>query len=158
MRAFEAILHLVASLAWPAVATLALIQFKAPLSGLLGRLKSAALPGGVNLDFDEKLRDAKSIAKDIENDPEKREEQYTPIPQTEANKMLIGRNLRPSPSGLKFNEYRDMAKHDPVLALAGLRTEIDAMIRNLADGFGVDVSGIGSTEDMLERLHREGAV
>jgi hypothetical protein len=146
VRAFEAILNLVASLAWPAVAVLALIQFKGPLSGLLERLKSAALPGGVNLDFDEQLLDAKLLAKDIEDNPDQRSEEHKRIPQTEANKRLIELNLRPSPSGLNFGEYRDIANNDPILALASLRTEIDAMIKNLADGFKIDVGGIGSSE------------
>jgi hypothetical protein len=154
MEAFQAVLNFISSLAWPAVAILVLIQFRGPLSGLLGRLKSAELPGGLNLNFDEQLREAKSIAEDITANPDKRADEYEQIPQTSANKLLVDLHLRPSPSGLQFQKYKETAKQDPVLALASLRTEIDAMIRNLADGFGVDVSGITSAEAMLAKLHR----
>lgn len=158
MEAFQALLNFISSLAWPAVAVLVLIQFRGPLSALLGRLRSAELPGGLNLNFDERLQEAKSIAEDITANPDRRTEEYEQVPQTEANKLLVDRHLRPSPSGLQFQKYKETARQDPVLALASLRTEIDAMIRNLADGFGVDVSGIASAEAMLAKLHKEGAV
>jgi hypothetical protein len=112
----------------------------------------------VNLDFDKQLQEAKSIAEDIAANPDKRAEDYEQVPETAANRLLIDRHLRPSPSGLQFWKYKEIAKQDPILALASLRAEIDAMIRNLADGFQVDVTGTATAEVMLAKLHSEGAI
>lgn len=133
-------------------------QFKRPLSSLLERLKSAELPGGVNLDFDKGLEEAKFIAEDITANLDKRAEYYEQITETAANKLLIDRHLRPLPSGLQFWKYKEIAKQDPILALANLRAEIEAMIRNLASWFQVDVTGTATAEAMLEKLHSEGAI
>ncbi|TDJ15972.1 MAG: hypothetical protein E2O65_11385 [Gammaproteobacteria bacterium] len=51
-----------------------------------------------------------------------------------------------------------MVASDPVLALAGLRTEVEAMVRNLSDGFGIDADGLNSSVAVLTELKKEGAI
>jgi hypothetical protein len=59
---------------------------------------------------------------------------------------------------LQFEYYQPPNVNDPVLALVGLRTEVDAMIRNLADSFGVDVSVGKTVQEQLSALRTGGAI
>ena len=158
MELTRILLDFASSLVWPAVVVLALFKFTGPLSALIGRLQAATLPGGVDLDFRKELKEAQWIAEDIRANPEKLPDAYQKVELTDVNHRLLELGLMPSPSGLNFKIYRDLISEDPVLALAGLRTEVDAMIRNLASGFGVDLTGTPSTTAMLEKLYREGAI
>jgi hypothetical protein len=48
--------------------------------------------------------------------------------------------------------YRSIAAHDPTLALAGLRIELEILTRNLAKGSKIDVPSYESPSRVLKRL------
>lgn len=158
MELLKILLDFLSSLAWPVLAVFFLIYFKKPITILIEKLKSAKLPGGTILNFDERLKEARDIANDISTSPDERNQEYKQIPITEANKLLIERGLRPSPSGLDFSTYKKLASEDPVLALAELRTEIESMVKNLSDGFGIDANELNSSAAILAKLKKEGAI
>lgn len=158
MELLKILLEFLAALVWPAVAMFILWRFHAPLANLIPQIKSAKLPGGIDLDFGERLIEAKVTADDITANPEPRTDKPQAPATEDANRLLLERGLRPSPSGLNFDIYRTYAKQDPVLALAGLRTEIEAMIRNLSEIFEVDLGDSNSAMEMLKKLHDAGAI
>jgi hypothetical protein len=80
------------------------------------------------------------------------------IPQTKAYARMIQLGLRPSPSGLHSSYYRQMAERDPILALAGLRIELETWFRNVAQGFKVDTRPYDPMNRVLARLRDANAV
>ncbi len=158
MELLRILLDFVSSLVWPAVAIFVLIYFQKPLSHLFTRIRSADLPGGISLDFDEQLQDAREIAEDISSNPDAKPVEHQQVQMSEANKLILDRGMRPSPSGLDFSTYKKMVANDPVLALAGLRTEVEAMALNLSDGFGIDAGTFSSPNEILTKLMNEGAI
>ncbi|MFG6101461.1 hypothetical protein U2F10_04365 [Leptothoe sp. EHU-05/26/07-4] len=71
---------------------------------------------------------------------------------------MIKLGLQPSPSGLNVNYYRDLVEDDPNLALAGLRLEVDVLAKNLATGFGIDVTPKDSGGRLIKKLHDAGSI
>ncbi len=71
---------------------------------------------------------------------------------------MIQLGLRPSPSGLDLSYYREIADRDPILALAGLRIELETWFRNVAQGFKVDTKPYDSMNRVLARLRDANAV
>jgi hypothetical protein len=61
-------------------------------------------------------------------------------------------------SGLDVAYYRSMAETDPVLALAGLRIDLETMMRNVAIGFKVQSAPSGPIPRLLARLREAGAI
>ncbi|MCI0690558.1 hypothetical protein L0337_00960 [candidate division KSB1 bacterium] len=115
------------------------------------------------MDFQEEIQEVRvlsqQVAQQVENPNIPEEKKQRPsIPMTEANARMVSLGLRPSPSGLDMNYYRNLASQDPNLALAGLRIEIDVLARNLAQGFGVDVSDRDSGGRLLHKLRDFGAI
>ncbi|QTF93723.1 hypothetical protein [Halomonas sp. BM-2019] len=74
------------------------------------------------------------------------------------NTQLMQLGLRPSSSGLDMQYYRNLADHDPNIALAGLRIEIDVLAKNLAKGFNVEVDERAAGARLLRLLYEEGAM
>jgi len=108
----------------------------------LERIRHADLPGGVGIDLDQEIKEAKVLSAKVQEQPVPAEQQRgrPAIPLTEANARMIHLGLRPSPSGLDMSYYRSLADQDPNVTLAGLRIEIDILARNLAKGFNVSVN------------------
>lgn len=153
------VLEYVQALSWPAVAVFGLLLFRKPLAAILHRLKGAGLPGVVSLDFDQEVRDAQALSRDVAKAPPKTPLPSTPmLPITEANARLITLGLQPSPSGLDISRYFDLAQQDPNLALAGLRIEVEILARNLARGFKLDCSPRDSAGVLLRRLRDRNAI
>jgi hypothetical protein len=65
---------------------------------------------------------------------------------------MIQLGLRPSPSGLDLSYYREIAERDPILALAGLRIELETWFRNVAQGSKVATKPHDSMNSILARL------
>lgn len=65
---------------------------------------------------------------------------------------MIKAGLQPSLSGLDLTRYRNLANEDPNWALAGLRMEVETMIKNLAKGFKLEFDEKDSTSVLLKRL------
>lgn len=153
------ILEYVQALAWPAVAVFGLLLFRQPLVAILHRLKGAGLPGGVSLNFEQEVRDAQSLSREVAKAPRKEHDRSTPmLPVTEANARMLSLGLQPSPSGLDMSRYSELAQQDPNVALAGLRMEVEILARNLAKGFKIDFASRDSAGALLRRLIDGGAI
>jgi hypothetical protein len=158
MEIAKLILEYVKALAWPLALLVAVFSFRREIRALLSRLRKAALPGGVTLDFPEEVEAARSLSEEVRKTPEPPKRGAPLVPITEANARLLSLRLAPSPSGLDFNYYRKLAEQDPNLALAGLRMELEIMARNLAMGFKVPFNEKVSAGRLLGRLFDVGAV
>lgn len=141
MNIAELILKYIEVIVWPSVTIFIIVHFKKEIIKLFERAKKVELPGGISIEaFEDKLEEAKKLDKEIKSErkPEMIEiiEQIS-ISDSEANAKMVENGLRPSPSGLDLNYYRQIAKSDMSLAAAGLRMEFELLIRNLATGFKI---------------------
>lgn len=159
MEIAKLILEYVRTLIWPTVALLLAWIFKPEIRAVLARIRKAALPGGVSLDFENQILETKALATRVETaQPPPNRPQSAVLPLTEANSRMIALGLTPTPSGLDMNYYRAIAVRDPTLALAGLRIELEILIRNLAKGFKISLSGYESPTQLLRRLRDAAAI
>jgi len=153
------ILEYVQALIWPTIAIFVVITFRKQIIVIIERLKGASLPGGVSLNFEEEIRDAKQLSREVESSNKaERSDSRPSIPLTEANARMLNLQLQPSPSGLNLRYYRNLAEEDPNIALAGLRIEVETLARNLAKGFKVKVGERDSAGTLLRRLHDNEAI
>ncbi len=156
MEIAKLILEYLRVLVWPLVVFMVMILFRNQLKEAFSRLRKADLPGGVSLDFNREVEEARILSKEVKREAEQehpdKERKVTSLPLTEANTRLIQLGLQPSPSGLDMTYYREMAADDPNLALAGLRFEIEVIARNVAKGFNVSVNIDEAPAILLRRL------
>jgi len=152
-------LEYVKALAWPLTVLFLSLLFRSEIKRVFARLRKAALPGGISVDLQEEIREVKQLSEKVESAPPPEDRRRAPgIPQTEANARMIQLGLRPSPSGLDLSYYREIAERDPILALAGLRIELETWFRNVAQGFKVDTRPFDSMNRVLARLRDANAV
>lgn len=153
MELAKLVLGYVKALAWPITALAIALIFRREIRAIIARIRKAALPGGVSIDFEEQILETKEIATRVEASlPPPNRPKTAILPLTEANSRMISLGLKPTPSGLDLNYYRSIAAHDPTLALAGLRIELEILTRNLAKGFKIDVRAHESPSRVLKRL------
>ena len=148
---------------WPLTILLILLVFKKQINNLLVRLRKADLPGGISIEtFPDKIDEAKEISeKVVEEEKEKQinEPKTVPsIPLNEVNTKMLNLGLTPSPSGLDLNYYRILSEQDPILALAGLRIELESMLKNLAAGFKVTISKNDGAGVIAKKLKEKSAI
>ena len=144
---------------WPIVVLVLFIIFRLPILNVIRKLSHVNLPGGLSIDLNENILEAKELSLKVSKEKTKDQDLKRPsIPLTEANARIIELELRPSPSGLDMDYYRNLASQDPTLALAGLRIEIDILARNLAKGFKISVSTKESGHSLLRKLLNGGAL
>lgn len=153
------VLNYIQALIWPAIVLIGLLAFREPLTAMLQRLKGADLPGGVSLDFNQEMRDAEILAREVAKAPRKQPDAATPtLPITQANARMMSLGLQPTTSGLDMRYFIELAQQDPNLALAGLRMDVETLARNLAKGFNVDISPRDSAGLLFRRLHEADAI
>jgi len=145
-------------LIWPVVVLAICLALRKQLIALLTRIRHAELPGGVVVDLDQEIKEARALSAKVQEQPTPEQKKGPSIPLTEANARLIQLGLRPSPSGLDMSYYRDLAWQDPNVALAGLRIETDIQARNLAKGFNIPVGDRDSGARLIRRLRDKGAI
>lgn len=135
------VLEYIKALAWPALLLIVTLVFRRELLRLISRIKKADFPGGISIEtFPQQIEDAMSLSKIVKNEIKIKNQEHssaTSIPLNEANKRMIKLTLAPSSSGLDFTYYRNIANSDPNLALAGLRMELEVMLKNVAHGFNI---------------------
>jgi hypothetical protein len=159
MELARLILEFVRALAWPVTALILALIFRGPIRSILSRLRKAGLPGGVSIDFEEQILQAKELSERVEALPPPADRPKLPaIPLTEANARMISVGLRPTASGLDMAYYREIAQNDPTLALAGLRIELEVMANNLAAGFKLVSQRKEPLSSLLSRLQANGAI
>lgn len=159
MELAKLVLEYVKALAWPVTALAIALIFRREIRAIIARIRKAALPGGVSIDFEEQILETKELATRIEAAlPPPNRPQTAVLPLTEANSRMISLGLKPTPSGLDLTYYRSIAAQDPTLALAGLRIELEILTRNLARGNKIDVATYESPSRVLKRLLDASAV
>jgi len=159
MEIAKLILEFVKALAWPLAVTFLAMLFRAPLSAILTRLRKAGLPGGVSIDLQEQIQEAKQVSEEVRALPAPPDRPKAPtIPLTEANARMIALGLKPTSSGLDMSYYRQIAESDPTLALAGLRIELDVLAHNLAVGFKLESKKAEPIGSLLRQLRQKGAI
>jgi hypothetical protein len=116
----------VKALAWPLTVLALSFSFRSEIKRVLARLRKAVFPGGVSVDLQEEVREVKQLSEKVESAPPAGDRKKKPgIPLTEANARMMKLGLAPMLSGLDVAYYRSMAETDPVLALAGLRIDLE---------------------------------
>ncbi len=159
METAQLILEYIKALIWPIIVLFGFFLIRSYLPLMIEKLKTAKLPGGVTLDFEKELREAKSIGRDVINKAKSENKaKESIIPLTDVNARLLNLKLQPSPSGLDLGYYRDFVETDPNLALAGIRLELEIAAKNLAKGFNVEVGDKDSAGVMVRKLHESGAI
>lgn len=159
MEIAKLVLEYIRALIWPTTVLTLSLFFRSEVKRVFARLRKAVLPGGVSIDLQEEVREVKQLSEKIESTTPPADRKRTPgIPQTEANARMIQLGLRPSPSGLDLSYYREIAERDPVLALAGLRVELETWFRNLAQWSNIDTKPNDSMNRVLARLRDGHAV
>jgi len=153
------VLEFVKALAWPLAALAIALIFRREIRAIMARIRKAALPGGVSIDFEEQILETKALATRVEAaPPPPNRPQTAMLPLTEANSRMISLGLKPAPSGLDLAYYKSIAVQDPTLALAGLRIEFEILIGNLAKGFKIDGPASESPARILKRLLEDQAI
>lgn len=149
---------------WPVTLLFILFIFRRQLVSFLTRLRQADLPGGISLKaFDEKIDKAENISIDVSRQvQEKIRKEKKPgrpmIPSNKINAQMLKLDLSPSPSGLELSYYRQLADQDPNLALAGLRIEVELMLKNLVKGFKLKISEHNTAGQILMKLRERCAI
>lgn len=161
MEYAELILKYIEVAIWPVVTIFVVLRFKEELSKLFGRAKKVELPGGISIEaFESQLEQAKQLDRELKSErkPEVKALIEKNDNDTLANKRMVDLGLRPSPSGLNMGYYREIAKSDEQLAMAGLRMDLELMIRNLANGNKLEVTDIEPITKVIRSLLDKGHI
>jgi hypothetical protein len=161
MEIAKILLEFIKAIIWPITTLIIISIFRQHIGGLFTRIKKAELPGGISFEaFPEQLKLAKEISEEVKKESsEKITDKHVPIiSHTEANMRMLKLGLSPSPSGLDLSYYRMISEHDPNLAFAGLRMEVEIMLKNLARGFKIEIADSDSSNNILQKLKIEGSI
>jgi len=158
MEIAKLVLEYVKALAWPLTIILLTLSFRREIKRLLARLRKAVLPGGVSVDLQEEVWEVKQLSEKVESAPTEERKKKPGVPLTEANARMMKLGLAPMLSGLDIAYFRSMAETDPVLALAGLRIDLETMMRNVSIGFKLKPGPSGPIPRVLARLREAGAI
>ncbi|MBN1384164.1 MAG: hypothetical protein JW983_04690 [Elusimicrobia bacterium] len=162
MEIAKLILEYIRVIIWPITVIFLLIYFKDEIIYLLRRVKKADLPGGISIEaFPDGIKEAKILSKEVKKEEEekKREKRTLPtITLTKANTRMLNLGLIPSPSGLALSYYRNLIEQDPNIALAGLRIEVETMLKNLAKGFKIPINKRDSANIIVQKLKNRSSI
>ncbi len=157
------ILDFMGTVAWPLTVLIIVFIYRESILRLINRAKKVDLPGGFTVEtMDEEIKQAKDLAVEIKTERKPlRQEFINKVPkksESELNKRMIELGLTPSPSGLDLNYYKIIADADPRLALIGLRSDFELMLRNLAKGFKIQVDSKEPVSKIISKLFEKGAI
>ena len=161
MEISELVLEYIKVLIWPTTILILSFYFHKQIQGIFNRIKKADLPGGISIEtFPTSLEEAKKLSAEVreEKKESKKQQPYPSIPMTEANARMLNLGFAPSPTGLELSNYRRIAEQDPNLALAGLRIEVETMLKNLAKGWKIDISERDGAGIITAKLKEQGAI
>jgi len=71
---------------------------------------------------------------------------------------MLNFGLQPSPTGLELSHYRILAEQVLNLALAGLRMEVEIMLKNLSKGFKVTLGKRDSIGIIIRKLEKKESI
>jgi hypothetical protein len=159
MEITKLVLEFVRALVWPLTVLTLSLFFRGEIKKVLARLRKAVLPGGVSVDLQEEVQDVKELSETVQSTPPPSGRKTTPsIPLTEVNARMFKLGLAPMLSGLDVAYFRSKAETDPVLALAGLRIDLETMMRNVAVGFKLQFALTEPISRLLARLREAGSI
>lgn len=159
MEIAELILKYIEALIWPAVTVLIIFYFRDEISKLFDRTKKVNLPGGISIEtFEEKLEEGQQLEKEIKSERKPAVQTYLKKQSQKkynVNKRMLELGLKPSPSNLNMDYYREIAKNDKQLAMTGLRRDLELMVGNLANGFKIKVADNEPFQNIINKLEKE---
>lgn len=161
MELAKLILEYIRVLIWPFTILIVVYVFRNQVNNLINRIRKADFPGGISIEtFPNELKEAKELSAKVEEEikPSMEAQSHAVIPLTEANDRMLKLGLAPSASGLEFSKYRVLAEQDPNLALAGIRIEIETMLKNVAKGFNVVIDERDGAGIVAKKLNEKGAI
>ncbi len=159
MEIAKLILEYIKALIWPTTVIIILIIFRTQVISLFGRFKKADFPGGISIEtFPEQIREAKELSVEVRKEMDEEKKDRPSIPLTDANTKMLNFGLQPSPTGLELSSYRILAEQDPNLALAGLRMEVEIMLKNLSKGFKISLGKRDSIGIIIRKLKEKEAI
>lgn len=71
---------------------------------------------------------------------------------------MLNLGLSPSPSGLELSYYRNLIEQDPTIALAGLRIELETILKNLAKRFNIPINKHDGASVITFKLREKSAI
>ena len=71
---------------------------------------------------------------------------------------MLNLGFSPSPTGLELKNYRNLIEQDPNIALAGLRMELETMLKNIAKGFKVTINKRDGAGTITNKLRDKSAI
>lgn len=157
------ILDFLGVIIWPITTLSIILIYKKAILNLINRTKKVELPGGVSFEAVENdITQAKELAQEIKTERKSQTQKIIDegvgISDSQVNRRMVQLGLRPSPSGLNLDYYKNIANTNPNLALAGLRLDFELMLRNLAKGFSVELSDKEPIYKVISKLFEEGAI
>ncbi len=162
MNCLKLILDFIAAISWQITVVAIVCYFRKSIKTFFDKANRIALPGGFSVEIDKEILEVKALSKEIKNErkPEVQKEidEVTSTNENEANKRMIELGLIPSPSGLNLDYYRNLIDTDPRLALIGLRVDLETMLKNLAKGFKIEITGKTATSKIVLKLAEKGAI
>jgi len=161
MEIAKLILEYIETLIWPATVFALFIVYRTQIANIFRRLKKADLPGGISIEtFPDQIKEAKQLSIEVRDEkrPSEEKKERPSIPLTEANTRMLNLGLAPSPTGLELSHYRILSEQDPNLSMAGLRMELETMLKNLAKGFKVSIGKRDSAGIITRKLREENAI
>ncbi len=161
MEIAKLILEYIKALIWPSTVLILFLLYRTQIINVFNRIKKADLPGGISIEtFPDQIQEAKELSEEVRQEKQPKEERKNipAIPLNEANAKMINVGLAPSPTGLDLSYYRILSDQDPNLALAGLRMEVETMLKNLAKGFKIAISDKESVGLIMRKLQDSGAI
>ena len=162
MEIAKLVLEYVRVFIWPVTILVIVLLFRIQIRNLFSRIIKANFPGGVSIEtLPEELKEARRLSNEVREDdrkPHPEKKNSSSIPLTEANARMLSLGFSPSQSGLEFSYYRTLAEDDPNLALAGLRIEVEMMLKNVAKGFKVPLNSRDGVGIITQKLKEHGAI
>jgi hypothetical protein len=154
MEIAKLVLEFVKACAWPITVIFLGIYFRKSLKAILARITKASLPGGVELDFRDEIEQAQNLSEEILEAPTPKlaEKLAAPLAGSDVNKRLVDLGLEPVNSELNIAYFKELAKSDPTLALAGLRIEIEILTKNIIVGCNLPIRRNRPTTLLIREL------
>jgi hypothetical protein len=152
MEIARIVLDYVKVLAWPSVVAMGLLLFRRELQNLVATLQHLKLPGGAEMDWQRQIQATEQAAEKVEA------EQPRPLPRRGIVQRIYDRRLMRSSSDYDFSYYEKIAETDPNLALAGVRMELEPMLRNLATVYQVDYDERAAPMQVARLLREQGVL
>ena len=159
MNLIEIILKFTGIVIWPLTIFILFFLFRKQIVSILLRLKKAQFPGGFSIEtYPGQIEEAKMLSQEVKKENLLKTKNYETQPLTEVNVRMINLGLLPSPSGLDLNYYMNQIEQDPTLALAGIRVELEIMLKNLAKRYKVKINIRDSFLIITKKLLKNNAI